>query len=769
MTNQTMTIENSWDFNKERFKLLVENCNLIIFELTVNGDILFTNSLFQVLLGYESEEIPAKNILELLHPIDVLEFNQKIPPLLKDREPFTYESRIRHKNGSWIWFEWVANILKTKTGETDILIVATNINERKKLEEDLRLAAELLKHMPDAVTVTDYNGVIQQWTGKSVDIFGYNAEEVIGKEANILHKPSIREKTINKIIDYKLTNNDFNLEIPCLRKDGTEILIETHGRTFFNRDEEPIALIGFHRDITKLKQVEETLRLTNQLQQIIEFLPDATFVLDQNKTVIAWNRAIETMTGVCKQEIIGKKDQEYSVTFYGKKRPMLIDYIWSDQPLEDNYYSVIRENENIYARTLVDFLPIGKQRIIEIKASPLKNNNGNIIGAIECMRDITRQQEIEEESLKIQKIESIGVLAGGLAHDFNNLLAGILANIQLIKMKLEKGKDIFKPLSTVEDIIKQAANLTQQLLTFSKGGSPVKKATCLNELIRESVKFVLRGSRCKCQYTIAKNLWMIDADSGQISQVISNIVINADQAMPSGGIIKIEARNYMIDKENLLPLNPGKYVKISITDTGMGIPPEHLSKIFDPYFTTKNSGNGLGLATSALIISRHNGYIDVRSEPGIETVFFIYLPAIDIKSSLKNKNAAVINEGIGRILLMDDEEMIRNAAGELLSEIGYEVACAREGEEAIDLYTAAKNGGRAFDLIIMDLTIPGGLGGKETIKRLREIDPQIKAIVTSGYSNDLALSNFAEYGFSGVVSKPYKIEELNSVLKKVLD
>lgn len=312
----------------------------------------------------------------------------------------------------------------------------------------------------------------------------------------------------------------------------------------------------------------------------------------------------------------------------------------------------------------------------------------------------------------------------------------------------------------------QATSLTQQLLTFSRGGAPIKKKTSVTDLIKDSATFALRGSNVSCNYSFPDDLWLTEADEAQLNQVVNNLVINAQQAMPKGGIIQVSAENMTIHAENTLSLKAGKYVKISIKDQGIGISAECLLKIFDPYFTTKQKGSGLGLATAYSIIKKHGGVISVESELNAGTIFQLYLPALEKEILIKKKAEEKPLIGKGKILLMDDEAVIRTLALRLLKRIGYEVHVANDGAEAIKLYREANE---PFDAVIMDLTIPGGMGGKEAIKKLLEIDPDVKAVVSSGYSNDPIMANFSRYGFKSVIAKPYNIRRLSEVLQKVIN
>jgi two-component system cell cycle sensor histidine kinase/response regulator CckA len=385
--------------------------------------------------------------------------------------------------------------------------------------------------------------------------------------------------------------------------------------------------------------------------------------------------------------------------------------------------------------------------------------------------DITEEKEIEKERQKIQKLESVGILAGGIAHDFNNFLSGIIGNISLAILEAKDNDDLVKILNDAKEATDMAKNLTRQLLTFSSGGAPIKETTSIGNIIKETAEFNLRGSNVRNFFDIPEDIWKVDVDKNQISQVISNLIINADQSMPEGGVINIKLENTFIEEDSLLPLNKGKYVKITVEDKGLGIAEKHLPRIFDPYFTTKQKGSGLGLATAYSIIEKHNGHITVESKLGSGTTFYIYLPASKVKENKKDKNTDGKKSEMtqGRILLMDDEQIVRNALKRMLERIGYIVEFATNGEEAYKIYRKELDLGKPFDAVILDLTIPGGMGGKETIKKLIEIDPDIKALVSSGYSNDPIMANHKKYGFKGVITKPFDTDELTKVLSRLME
>lgn len=387
------------------------------------------------------------------------------------------------------------------------------------------------------------------------------------------------------------------------------------------------------------------------------------------------------------------------------------------------------------------------------------------------MRDISWRKKIEEEFIRSSKLESISVLAGGIAHDFNNLLTGIIGNISLAMAYITPDDKIYPLMSNVEKASTKAKDLTQQLLTFAKGGTPIKNIVALGSVITDSATLAFSGSHIRCNFSIPEDLCLVEVDEGQITQVIHNLVINAIQAGPRDGVINISSENCNVTDEQNLPVRSGKYVMITISDSGGGILKENLSRIFDPYFTTKDGGSGLGLATVYSIIKNHDGLITVESSAETGTTFNIYLPAS--QKQLKVFPIKDIGEkplsGKGRILIMDDEEIIRDTAGSILTTLGYEVESAKNGSEAIELYMKARLEGHPFSLVIMDLTIQGGMGGRETVKKLLEMDPDVRAIVSSGYSDDALMSDYKKHGFSAVIAKPYRLSDLRNIVSTVIN
>jgi PAS domain S-box-containing protein len=515
------------------------------------------------------------------------------------------------------------------------------------------------------------------------------------------------------------------------------------------------ANVRLQKEISARVEAEETLRRSEKyFRSLIENALDLITVLDVGGNIRFESPSIEKMLGYRPDELIGEN-------VFAFVHP-------DDRPATQEAFTRL-----IMAPGSTESIEIrirhrnGTWRLLEASGKSIIDSS-NEARIIVNSRDNTDRKRLEENALKSQKLESLGTLAGGIAHDFNNLITGITTNIELAKLHAQHENELHTILKKAEQASARARDLTQQLLTFSMGGDPVKKPALVNHLIKESAEFALRGSRTGCDCSIPDDLRPVEADEGQMRQVIHNIVINADQAMPQGGKIAITCENVVVKGQDVPALPPGEYVKIAIADHGIGIPKEHLSKIFDPYFTTKQKGSGLGLATSYSIIKKHGGTIAVESEIGVGTTFTLYLPAS--RSELQPSKAGSLGlvTGKGRVLIMDDEEIIRDSAGRILQTAGYEVELATDGSEAIELYRKAAQSGRPFDVVIMDLTVPGGVGGKDALQRLIEIDPAVKAIVSSGYSHDPIMANYRDYGFKGVIAKPYKIRDMSKIVKDVL-
>lgn len=387
---------------------------------------------------------------------------------------------------------------------------------------------------------------------------------------------------------------------------------------------------------------------------------------------------------------------------------------------------------------------------------------------VEFVMDISGRKSSEDALVRSQKLESLGVLAGGIAHDFNNILAAIQGNISLASLTLDDKEDALRVIGNAEQACIRARDLTGQLLTFSKGGTPIKDLCDIASVLSESTNFALTGSKVKCVFDLEDNLPYVDIDKGQIHQVLQNIIINADQAMPGGGVINLKGETVSSDNIKDASLPGGNYVKITVEDQGIGISKDMINNIFDPFFTTKQKGSGLGLATSCSIIKNHGGEITVESTPGIGTTFSIYIPASDKSNAVNIRDGKHLVTGKGRILLMGDEFAIRILLEQLLRKLGYEVESAVDVEQVLEMYQSVLSDGAKYDAVILDLTVPGGMGGKEAMEQLLQIDPDVKAIVSSGYSHDPVMSEHKQYGFKTYIAKPFNVGTLSRILDAVI-
>ena len=513
--------------------------------------------------------------------------------------------------------------------------------------------------------------------------------------------------------------------------------------------------IQLKNDVYRRQQAEEAMLASEEkYRALVELAGDPIFIIDTRaKTITDANQKAKELIDRRADEIIGLQLSELQP----KGDPDLLDFLssYKDDVLtsaDPCFHLRHKSGRLIPVEVSSSFLDLGGEKMIQV-----------------IVRDITRRLQIEEELQKTEKLKTASVLAGGIAHDFNNLLTAVLGNISLAKIEAGDDVKLQKRLGESEKAIGRARELTQQLLTFAKGGKPAKKTVEIGKIVEDAARFVLHGSTVKCDCILNDDLWYVDVDPGQINQVINNLVINASHAMPEGGNCSIQLNNIKISKSDNLLLPPGKYIKIEIKDQGHGIPKKQLANIFDPFFTTKEKGSGLGLSSSYTIIKNHGGLITVESELGKGTIFTIYLPASDAVPEEEIRQKKVNLQGHGRILVMDDEDFVRDAVRSLLEYLGYETEAAEEGKVALEKYKMAQKDGKPFDAVIMDLTVPGGMGGKDAVVELKKIDPDARVIVSSGYHNDPILAHYQDYGFDGVVPKPYQVEDLGRVVQAVLD
>lgn len=701
--------------------------------------------------------------LDSIHPKDRSSFMQLRSKALAEGREFTTDYRIIMPDGSLRFMQEKVEFTKNggDANPTRIFGTIQDITERKQMEEVLRnneqFLTDIFNSIQDGLSILDpdlnmirVNPAMEKFGNQ----FGYPQPMVGRKCYEVFH----RRNAPCEVCPAKqafLKGEPCHIIVKRVAVDGSERFIEISAFPQKDHSSRQVqTVIEYVRDVTQTKQAEEALRQSEEkFRLVFERAPIGTQLYDQKGTITDCNEKFEEIIGAPKEKFIGLN----LVRQLRNRNEQVQEAVAASLRGEVGYY----EGEFCSVTS-------GKTSIIRAIYQPIFSAEGAVSSGVAIFEDIAERQKAEEERLQFSKLESMSILAGGIAHDFNNILTTILGNIGLAMFNKKLDEQEIDSLTQAENACFRAKDLSTQLLTFAKGGAPIKKVASLTKLVRESAKLALAGSKSLCEFSFPENLWSVEIDQGQINQVINNLLINADQAMPSGRIIRIEAENIVFKRRADLPLPEGKYVKLTITDQGIGIPKEYLAKIFDPYFTTKQKGSGLGLATAYSIIKKHSGRIKVNSQLGVGTTFKIYLPAKVKKPAVSLDEPDTFTIGQGKVLVMDDDENIRELLCGMLGHLGYEADSASNGSQAIEKFIRAKESGQTFDAVILDLTVPGGMGGKETMERLLEIDPQVKAIVSSGYSDDPIMADFEQYGFSGVIAKPYRVVELSIILQGVI-
>jgi PAS domain S-box-containing protein len=684
----------------------------------------------------------------------------------QDRAKYHIRETQQQSDGNWRILDTTKIPLHADGGcVVGVLGVYEDISKRTEVERELKESEERLRVIFEAsqagIILVAPDGTIGFANQRSAEMFGVGINDLLGTRYGAwLHPSDFREGEAMAARLAAGAISSVTVERHYRRRDGSDFWGYLSGRRLENGDGSLRALVGCIADVTDLKSSQGALeREKERLAVTLRSIGDGVITVDAEGRVVLLNRVAEELCGYRQDEAAGLPlDQVFRVLDERTGIPRensIARALGSGEVVEQSGHGLLVARD-------------GRERIVVTKTAPLEDRGHQIPGAVLVFSDITERRAIEEELFKARKLESLGILAGGIAHDFNNLLTGIMGNIALSRAKLSDDHQAALFLERARKGAEQSKELTQQLLTFSKGGAPVKKLTSITQVLVDSAVFALRGSNVRCEFDIDPDLWCAEIDTGQMSQVISNLVINADQAMPEGGSILIRAENEMPLEES----DHGMRIRITIKDTGIGISEEDLSRIYDPYFSTKATGSGLGLATVYAIIKNHGGEIRVFSRLDHGTTFAITIPAVQ---GTPQKSAEEVPPeehqpvaGGGKVLLMDDEDAIREMAEAALSMFGYQPVVASDGEEMLELYREALGSQAPFDAVIMDLTIPGGMGGREAVKKLLELDPNALAIASSGYSEDPIMANFQEYGFAGIVSKPYSLQDLDLALQEII-
>ncbi len=674
-----------------------------------------------------------------------------IAPYLKEFRA-ALSMQIAYHGGVWLLGLLGLFLFRTKM-QQQLQKTASSLEESLRIAEELKNSQARFQSLSDASfggVIIHEQGLILDCNQGLADMTGFTLDELIGMDGRDLIEPDALPLVLKNI---KSGYGD-RYEVEGVRKDGSIYPLSIKGKNVQYQGRE-VRVIEF-RDITERKKAEASLRKNEAMQRaMLENIGDVIAIVDAKGFNRFKSGNVERWFGWSPQELVGR-------------------LAWENIHPDDlsrirKAFSELVPQENTTKTEECRYrCKDGSYKWIEVTGTNCLHDP-DIRGILLNYHDITEKLEHEKEQQGLEKLESLGILAGGLAHDFNNLLAGLYGNVSLVKMHMANDHPASRYVEAIEKSMNSAKLLTNQFLIFAKGGDPLPEQLDLQDLIREIIGFNLAGSNVKLDMSPVEDLWLVNVDQGQIEQVFANLTINAKQAMPSGGQLAIRLKNICIAAETISDMQAGRYVQVMVTDTGYGIAPDLLEKVFDPYFSTKVTGSGLGLATVHSIIKRHGGHILIDSQLNTGTSFTLYLPAIEKAVKFSQPEEVTLSDSIAaKVLVLDDEEVVRKTLSALLELLGCRVESVINSQQAIGSYRAAMESGDPFDVAIFDLTIPGEEGGKETAQQILQIDPGARLIISSGYAADDVMASYQDYGFKGVVKKPYLIEGLKIELQRVL-
>jgi PAS domain S-box-containing protein len=758
-SNQDLIYEKQKAEERERnYREIFDSSNDAIFiQDNITGEILDVNNTMLKMYGFNDKEEALKYSIKDLSAPDIIYSVESASELMKDARKYdlgVIEWHARKKNGELFWVD-VSLKNSVINGENRIMATVRDITRRKQIEDELRvnelIFSLFMENSPIYIFFKDASIRSLRLSRNFEQLLGKPLNELLGKTMDELFPSDFAKKMIED--DTKIL---YEGKLVNIEEEFNGRYYETTKYPIF-QDGKPSYLAGYTIDITERKLAEEKLASEKErLSVTLRSIGDGVITTDINGNVEILNRVAEELTGWTQDEARGKSVGDvYNIIDELTLKPHVSPVL---KALETGRFEESTNDTILISKD-------GTERLVLESGSPIKDRNSSTIGVVIVFRDITEKRKFEETVQKAQKLESLGVLAGGIAHDFNNLLGGIFGSIDLAKLK-NKDNNLAGYFNGALSAIERARGLTQQLLTFSRGGTPVMKPGRLLPFIQDSVQFALSGSNVSCRFDLPENLPGCYFDKNQIGQVIDNLIINAQQAMPMGGILDVSARSLSFNENEHAILRPGNYVRISIRDRGIGIPKEIIPFIFDPFFSTKAKGHGLGLATCYSIISRHGGAIDVESTPGEGSTFSIFLSVSAESADADAKAQEIRHKGRGRIIVMDDEEIILNILEEMLAEFGYSVVTMKDGKDAVKYFIEETGLNNDFAAMIFDLTVPGGTGGIEAVEEIRKINTIIPVFVSSGYSEDPVMANPQDFGFTASIRKPFQISELSEMLEK---
>lgn len=739
------------------------------------GHIVMANARTTELFGYRPDELIGQPV-EVLVPVHLREVHRV------HRQRYREAPRSRpmgiglelvalRRDGTEVPVEISLSPLQSEHQQLVIAVIRDS-SERMQLEAVARAEAEraqaIFDHAPLGLALVSQEGVLMRCNAALKKLLGISAEQAEQRPILSFVHPDDRPWLARLVSDLRSgTRQSVQLEVRCVRPGKESVWVRLNVALLRASAGEPASFLVTVEDVTARRRSEAARRRSERrYRALFNEAPVALHELDAHGRIVRVNRTALELLGYSAREMIGRPVWDFAAD-PATLRDAVEAAMTGRRPPRQQDERVFRRKDGVEVPIL-------------LSARLLRDAQGRYCGMRVALQDISEQKRVEqallEERVKTEKLEALSLLAGGIAHDFNNLLAAILGNLSLIRDAAAPDCLSHQFVQEAERACERAIALTRQLLTFAKGGAPIVQTVELSEVVRDVATFVTRGTAVRCEFELPSDLWAVKADAGQISQVVQNLVLNAQQAMPDGGVIRISASNVQVSggtdgSLKGMPVADGPYVRLAVQDQGVGIAPENLPRIFDPYFTTKPGGMGLGLASVYSIVRRHGGHITVRSTPGEGTTFTVLLPATT--SGMEHgptpaQERRVRDHGYGAILVVDDEPAIRSLLARMLGHLGYRVDAVPDGTSALERYRQARVAGTPYDLVLTDLTIPGGMGGRELVAALREIDPHPRVVASSGYAHDPIMAEYQKYGFSAVLPKPYRLADLQRVLANVL-